>query len=156
MKYLFFSILSLVLVNTAKGQVLAPLDCKVILKLEFKKSKIEVCGKNLDVEIADNDAQRAIGLMCRESLPDGSGMLFIFNEERELSFWMKNTKMPLSIGYFDKNQKLIDIHDMEPMNAAPVTSSKPAKFALEVNKGWYNKNKIKPGCSFQITQEKLK
>ncbi len=84
-------------------------------------------------------------------------MLFMFMGEQYLSFWMKNTLIPLSIGYFDKNKKLIEVKDMEPV-LGPVRddqlpnypSSKPAMFAIEVPKGWFAKKKIKPNDTFTV------
>lgn len=126
------------------------LRCDLIQKAKFEKSKLKVCGKTLDVEIADNEWLRTIGLMCRDSLPENSGMIFVFPEEKNLSFWMKNTRIPLTVGYFDKNKTLIDTYDMAPMNETNVyTSSKKSIYALEMNVGWFKKNKVKPGCKFE-------
>jgi uncharacterized membrane protein (UPF0127 family) len=144
-------------VGLAKAQVNPPEDCNIIKKITFTKSKVKLCGKTLDVEIADNDSFRAVGLMCRESLPENSGMLFIFEEEKPLSFWMKNTRLPLSIGYFGKNKRLIDTYDMKPMNETEIYMSKKfSMYALETNEGWYKKNKIHPGCKFELEKNSLK
>jgi uncharacterized membrane protein (UPF0127 family) len=78
-------------------------------------------------------------------------MLFTFPAERKLAFWMKNTRLPLTVGYFDKNKRLIDTYDMEPMNEKKLyRSSKDSLYALETNQGWFKKNKIKPGCKFEL------
>lgn len=93
----------------------------------------------LQVEVADTPASRAQGLMFRRSLPELAGMLFIFEEEQHWSFWMKNTLIPLSIGFFDAQWRLVDIKDMK---VAPdpakgpfdyYGSAVPATYALEVN-----------------------
>lgn len=140
--------------NLAKAQIGEKLNCDIILKFQFKKTKLKICDKTLDVEIADNDGLRSLGLMCRTTLPEDSGMIFVFESERVLSFWMKNTKLPLTIGYLDKNKTLIDTYDLEPLNEKPVESSKPVLYALETNRGWFAKNKIKPGCKFEFVSEK--
>lgn len=117
----------------------------------FSKQKIKVGKLALTVEIADNSEKSARGLMFRTSLADGTGMLFIFQDEAPRSFWMKNTFIPLSIGYFDQNKKLVDIQDMQPVksemeqNPKTYPSAYPAKYALEVPKGWFQKHKIKIG-----------
>lgn len=117
----------------------------------FSKQKIKVGKLALTVEIADNSEKSARGLMFRTSLADGTGMLFIFEDEAPRSFWMKNTFIPLSIGYFDQNKKLVDIQDMQPVksemeqNPKTYPSASPAKYALEVPKGWFQKHKIKIG-----------
>lgn len=114
-------------------------------------------GVKLDVEVATTYQQKAQGLMLREKLPEGQGMIFIFPYEQTLSFWMKNTLIPLTIGYFDKNRVLIETHDMEPA-LGPVQdemlprypSARPAMYAVEVPKGWFTKKKINPKASFKI------
>lgn len=155
MKYFLSSLLVLLgLIHSAKAQIGSPLTCDMILKFKFDKQKIKICGKELDVEMAKNDMQRSLGLMCRESMPENSGMLFVFDTEKKLSFWMRNTKIPLSIGYLDKNKTLIDTYDMQPMSEKSIESSKPATYALETNQGWFKKNKVKPGCKFEFVSEK--
>lgn len=124
---------------------------------EFSVRKIKVGSQVLDVEIADDNYKRSLGLMNRKVLKDGKGMLFVFDQEQELSFWMKNTLIPLSIGYFDQDQKLFQILDMtpaSPMEVRPPSypSSRPGKFALEVPVGWFNRHKIKPGATFSFVE----
>lgn len=116
--------------------------------LKFEKRKLQIAGQLLNVEIADNPEKSAQGLMYRKELKDGDGMLFIFPDEQIRSFWMKNTFIPLSIGYFNSKKELIDIQDMEPAGSEMQTqlptyvSKGPAKYALEVPKGWFSKHKI--------------
>lgn len=115
-------------------------------------------GTSLKVEMATSFEQRAQGLMNRKTLADGEGMLFVFDPPEVLSFWMKNTLLPLSIGFFSSDKLLMEIQDMEPSHG-PVrdeflpryTSRQPAMYALEVPKGWFQKNKIKTNnrCSFK-------
>jgi len=115
--------------------------------VQFSKEKIQVGDETLMAEIARTDEQLQHGLMFRTSLSDNEGMLFVYSTERTLSFWMKNTFIPLSIGFFDKNGVLVDIQDMEPVKSemeVPKTyiSLKPAQYALEVRKGWFKDKKI--------------
>jgi uncharacterized membrane protein (UPF0127 family) len=122
----------------------------------FEQKKIELGSHKLIVEIADTDPKRQRGLMFREKLEEGRGMLFIFPEERVLNFWMKNTFIPLSIGYFNKEKKLITIKDMKPVKSEIQTdlpgysSEMPAMFALEVPLGWFEKNKISKGAQLKF------
>jgi uncharacterized membrane protein (UPF0127 family) len=116
------------------------------------ESKVITVGKvKLTVEVAETPEQHERGLMFRHSLNKNSGMLFIFSEKRILNFWMKNTFIPLSIGFFDEQGILFQILDMDPVkselqkNIPTYSSARPAKFALEVNKGWFIINKIKVG-----------
>ncbi len=101
----------------------------------------------LIVEIAVTPDKRRTGLMYRKKMPRDHGMLFVFTEDTPLVFWMKNTYIPLSIAYIDKNGYINDIHHMEPLNATKTyPSKKPSRYALEVNMGWFHENNIKPGC----------
>lgn len=115
----------------------------------FSKQKIKVGKIKLTVEIADTDEKRAQGLMNRKKLEADSGMLFIFPDERPRGFWMKNTFVPLSIGYFDKSMRLKKIIDMEPQpgvadfDLTVYSSEFPAQYALEMPKGWFKEKKIK-------------
>ncbi len=121
----------------------------------FKKRKIKIGGQTIVVEIADNDSRRAYGLMFRESLGKDAGMLFIFDDEAERAFWMQNTLIPLSIGYFSRAKILNEVIDMQPAVMGvtrPKTypSKSKAMYALEMNVGWFDRNKIRPGVSFRF------
>jgi len=123
--------------------------------IQFEQRRIRIGEKTVTVEIADTDEKRARGLMFRKSLPKDHGMLFVFDSEQVLSFWMKNTLIPLSIGFFDKDKKLIDIQEMVPAVAGDMfprtyKSSKPAMYALEMEKGWFSENGIKLGATFSF------
>lgn len=102
----------------------------------------------VNVGIADDSQERAKGLMFRERLDENSGMLFIFENEEYETFWMKNTLIALDIIYIDKNLKIVDIKHAVPCKEEPCnlyTSSKPAKYVLEVNENFTAKNNLKPG-----------
>jgi uncharacterized membrane protein (UPF0127 family) len=108
---------------------------------------VRIGSARLLVEIADTPRKRSIGLMFREKLEDDRGMLFVFPEEDYLSFWMKNTKIPLSLGYFNKDGILLEIHHMKPNQTHTTYSSRSkAIYALEVNQGWFEKNGIQEGA----------
>ena len=100
---------------------------------------------SLEVELARTDAQRTTGLMYRTKLEDGKGMLFIFESDQVLSFWMKDTYIPLSIAYIGYDGTIIDIRDMYPRNTNPVHSSRSVRYALEVPQGWFAKVGVKAG-----------
>lgn len=124
--------------------------------IEFKKDKIVIGGKTIAIELAESEDQRSHGLMYREKMKDLEGMLFVFEYEQALSFWMKNTFLDLSIGYFDKNKTLVDVQEMKAMNSVmngnlpSYPSAKPAMYALEMNKRWFAKNKVKVGAKFEF------
>jgi uncharacterized protein len=98
-------------------------------------------------EIADTEELRLTGLMHRSALSANGGMLFVFENEQMLHFWMKNTSIPLSIAYIDRNGSIIDILDMKPFDiSVTYPSSRKALYALEMNRGWFGSNKIMTGC----------
>ena len=104
-----------------------------------------VGDSTLQVEIADDPHERALGLMYRRSLPKDSGMLFVYDDVKERAFWMKNTFIPLSIAYINEKGVIVHIADMKPLSTKSVPSIHPAKYALELNKGWYKRHSIKKG-----------
>jgi uncharacterized protein len=125
----------------------------------FKKEKIILDGKTISVDLAETSEQHEHGLMFKKTLPENEGMLFIFDNEDTRYFWMKNTYIDLSIGYFDKDKTLVDIQEMKAtsvMETRPPSypSSKPAMYALEMNKGWFAKNKVKLGQKFHFSSRR--
>lgn len=106
---------------------------------------LAIDGKQLTVEIADTPSARERGLMFRRSMPESDGMLFIFPYDEQLSFWMKNTLIPLSVAYISADGEIREIHNMTPESLAPITSSHWVRYALEVNQGLFAKWGIKPG-----------
>ena len=125
----------------------------------YPKRKLQLGKKTVTVEVADTDELRSHGLMFRKKLATDQGMLFIFDENQRLTFWMKNTLIPLSIGFFDENKILVDVKEMVPAiagEARPKTyaSEKPARYALEMPAGWFSKNGIRPGVQFSLPSAK--
>ena len=99
---------------------------------------VAINEKVFKVEIADNAQSRALGLMFREHLDEDKGMLFIFDDEAERYFWMKNTKMPLGMIFMDKDGTIINIVTAEPCKGEPCpsyASEGKAKYVLEINAG---------------------
>ena len=96
-------------------------------------------GKTFSVEIADTQGEHALGLMYRDSMPADHGMIFLFPNEAPRSFWMKNTRIPLDIMYFDKDLKLVSISADTPpcrvSNCPSYSSKAPAQYVLELNAG---------------------
>ncbi len=96
-------------------------------------------------EIAEKPEDRNHGFMGRKTIPDGTGMLFVFEKDQILSFWMRNTPHPLSIAYIDSKGKIRNIFDMTPYSTASIVSTVSVRYALEVPQGWYKKNGITEG-----------
>ncbi|RKY14956.1 MAG: DUF192 domain-containing protein [Planctomycetota bacterium] len=107
-----------------------------------KPFALEIRGAVVWVEIARTEQQRARGLMFRKKLPENAGMLFVYDNEDFRRFWMKNTYIPLSLAYIDSEGVIFQIEEMEPLDETPVASMRPARFVLEVNRGWFRKHGI--------------
>ena len=112
--------------------------------------QLTIKGKKIRVEVARTEEEKSQGLMFRDKLGPDEGMLFIYEREDFLSFWMKNTPLRLSIAFLDQRGKIVDIQDMEPFNLRTHTSARPALFALEMNQGWFKKNGVKVGDVVQM------
>ena len=107
--------------------------------------QLTIKGRKIRVEVVQTEDEKARGLMFRESLGKDEGMLFVYEQEELLTFWMKNTPIPLSIAFIDRKGKIVDIQDMEPFNLRTHASARPARYALEMNKGWFQRNGIGVG-----------
>ena len=103
------------------------------------------------IEIVSDPQDRKTGLMNRESLPDDSGMIFVWDRNKVQCMWMKNTSIPLSVAYIEDTGEIIDIYDMVPLSRKSVCSRKPALYALEVNQGWFEKNELYVGDFINIS-----
>ena len=112
---------------------------------------VEVAGARYSVEVADDDAERALGLMFRDTMPSDRGMLFIHDREEIQAYWMKNTRIALDILYFDEARRLVSQQrDVPPCtlgDGCPAyPSSGPARFVLELNAGEARKLDLKDGA----------
>jgi uncharacterized membrane protein (UPF0127 family) len=96
-------------------------------------------------EVAADFASRAQGLMYRSTMPSNAGMLFIFDEAATHCMWMKNTLLPLSVAFLDEHGMVINIEEMKPQTEDSHCARRPARYALEMNGGWYAARGIKPG-----------
>jgi len=107
---------------------------------------LRIGAATVEAEVADETDERTIGLMGREELAEGKGMLFVFREPQALGFWMRDTLVPLSIAYINAAGVIREIHDMQPLDETPARSAfRDLVYALEVPQGWFHKNKILPG-----------
>ncbi|MBO9873819.1 MULTISPECIES: DUF192 domain-containing protein [Xanthomonas] len=116
---------------------------------------VELGGHRYDVELAQNDATRARGLMFRDQMEADHGMLFIHDREEPQAYWMKNTKIPLDILYFDNQRKLVaQQRDVPPCSAGdacpPYPSNAPARYVLELNAGQAEQLKLQDGTELRF------
>ncbi|MDR0527085.1 MAG: DUF192 domain-containing protein [Spirochaetaceae bacterium] len=105
----------------------------------------------INAELARSESEKTAGLMFRKKLADGEGMLFIWDSDRILSFWMKNTKIPLSIAYIDREGIIREIHDLRPGQLNSVQSSISLRYALEVPQGWFERAGLALGDKIDLT-----
>ena len=104
----------------------------------------------VQAEMAVEEEERNYGFMNRKKIPDGTGMLFVFEKDQILSFWMKNTPSPLSIAYIDSEGVIKNIYDMKPYSLAPIVSTVSCRYALEVPQGWYSRAGIRVGDKVMV------
>ena len=103
----------------------------------------------INAELATTPRQREIGLMMRPSMAANDGMLFVFERPAQQCFWMRNTLIPLSIAFLADDGSVVNIDDMAPETLDGHCSTKPVRFVLEMNKGWFAKRGIKPGSKLR-------
>ena len=101
----------------------------------------------IQAEVADTTATRSLGLMRRKSMAQGAGMLFLFDEPAAHCMWMKNTLIPLSVAFIDERGQIVNIADMQPLDETSHCAARPARYALEMNQGWFKKRGIGRRCA---------
>ena len=112
--------------------------------------ELVVGGVPLKTELAEDEQSRAMGLMFRDSLSEDRGMLFIFDTPRQASFWMKNTKIPLSIAFLEGDRVISEEKSMRPYDETLIQSrSDKIRYAIEVNAGWFDRHQVKPGAKVE-------
>ena len=99
----------------------------------------------IEAEVAANQPNRMQGLMMRKSMPANHGMLFVFTQAERHCMWMRNTYLPLSVAFLDEQGRILNIENMQPQTENNHCAAAPARFALEMNRGWFADKGIKPG-----------
>lgn len=110
----------------------------------------------IEAEVAANDQNRQVGLMNRRNMPAQHGMLFVFTHEFSHCMWMRNTFIPLSVAFIDGDGTIINIEDMQPQTETNHCARRPARFALEMNQGWFAQRGIKPGMKLSGIERVLR
>jgi uncharacterized membrane protein (UPF0127 family) len=103
----------------------------------------------ITAEVAKEPSQRAMGLMWREKMPADHGMLFVFDRADGHCFWMRNTPLPLTIAWITDDGTIVSLADMQPKSEQSHCPSVPARFALEMNQGWFAKKGLKQGSKLR-------
>ena len=134
--------------DTERYKQLSPAGKNEKIFFDFKIAEVPI-----KIEVAATPEERAKGLMFRESMASNEGMLFIFEEGTSQRFWMKNTRIPLDIGYISSSGVLLEIHKAKPHDTSGVPSrSNDIKFVLELNEGAYRKLGISIGTRISLKQ----
>lgn len=116
---------------------------------QFPKTKLSAGMHMIQAEVAATDPHRQQGLMFREKMGNNEGMVFVFDSHSTQCMWMKNTLLPLSVAFIDDQGKIVNIEDMAPKTLESHCSSKPVRYALEMNLGWFKQKNIKPGMAIE-------
>jgi hypothetical protein len=114
-------------------------------QLGLARAQLTAGMHRLDVQLAQTPEQRQIGLMWRKEMPQHEGMLFVFEQATIQCFWMRNTLIPLTAAFIEDDGTIVNLADMQPQSDDSHCSSKPVRFVLEMNQGWFAKRQIKPG-----------
>ena len=136
--------------NFISAAIFALLCLGNIADCDAKAATALINGKEYIFEVADTEESRRRGLMGRKELGEDAGMLFIFEEERYLTFYMKDTSIPLDIAFIDSDYRVVDMRSMAPMDERLVRSGKEAKFSLEANRGFFGRAGLKVGGRFRF------
>ena len=112
---------------------------------------IKIGDRVVRMQIAALPAEQQQGLMFRQAMDADAGMIFVFTAPQQMGFWMRNTTLPLDIGYLDASGELKEIYPMYPLDERSVTSrSHSIQFCVEMNQGWYQQNGVKPGAKLDL------
>jgi uncharacterized protein len=110
---------------------------------------LKIKGHTLRAELARTEEEKRTGLMFRKQLGESNAMVFVYEREGRWAMWMKNTTIPLSVAFIDRNGRILNIEDMAPLTLESHEAAGPAKYALEVNQGWFARRGIQAGDRVQ-------
>ncbi|MFI4929172.1 MAG: DUF192 domain-containing protein [Burkholderiales bacterium] len=112
---------------------------------DLPAATLHVGMHNIRAQLALTPEQRQTGLMFRQSMPTHEGMLFVFEQPATQCFWMRNTLIPLSVAFLAEDGTVVNLADMKPQSDDSHCSTKPVRYVLEMNQGWFAKRGVKPG-----------
>jgi uncharacterized membrane protein (UPF0127 family) len=146
-KYPRLLVLALVLLGAGGGCRKGPVPGNISPKgTRQGQVQLTIGRARLWVEVAEDETSRTKGLMFRRQMPQDEGMLFVFEYPQPLSFWMKNTFLPLDIAFVARDGRILNILYMTPLDESQrYISQGPALYAIEANAGWFQQNGIKAG-----------
>lgn len=112
---------------------------------QFPLVSLDAGMYRITAELANTPMTRQFGLMHRESMPENRGMVFVFEADATHCMWMRNTLIPLSVAFLSADGSILNIADMTPLSEVSHCAAKPARFALEMNQGWFARRGLGPG-----------
>jgi uncharacterized protein len=121
----------------------------VVARAQMPEIVLTAGSHPVTVEVAHTGPTRMQGLMHRRILPEDRGMLFVFPDVERHARWVMTTHIPLSVAFLDERGVILNIEDMKPHTQDSHPAAKPAKYALEVNLGWFRKRGIRPGAKIE-------
>ena len=114
-------------------------------QMDLPRVQLTAGMHRIDAQVAQTPDQRSIGLMFRKDMPHHEGMLFVFEQPSGLCFWMKNTLLPLTAAFVADDGTIVNLADMKPQTTDSHCASKPVRYVLEMNQGWFAKRGFKAG-----------
>lgn len=114
-------------------------------QIELPRIKLSAGMHLIDTQVAATPEQRSTGLMFRRDMPPSEGMLFVFEQASQQCFWMKNTLLPLTAAFVADDGTIVNLADMKPQTTDSHCSTRPVRYVLEMNQGWFGKKGIKAG-----------
>ena len=114
-------------------------------QMNLARTKLNAGMHLLDVQVAQTNLERQTGLMFRKEMPQHEGMLFVFEQPATQCFWMRNTLLPLTAAFVADDGTIVNLADMKPQTDDSHCSTKPVRFVLEMNQGWFAKRNIQAG-----------
>ncbi len=115
-------------------------------QMQLPRIKLSAGMHQIDAQVAQTPAQRATGLMWRKDMPQHEGMLFVFEQPSMQCFWMMNTLIPLSAAFIGDDGTIVNIADMKPQSTDSHCSTRPVRFVLEMNQGWFARKGLQAGA----------
>lgn len=125
--------------------VLAVAAVPVLADSPMPLTELSIGMYRIEAEVAATQENRMVGLMQRRSMPANHGMLFVFTEQQRHCMWMRNTLLPLSVAFLDEQGRILNVEDMQPQTEDNHCAAKPARFALEMNLGWFKQKGLAAG-----------
>lgn len=128
------------------GLLVASTACPAIGQSPMPVVELSAGIYRIEAEVARNFASRAQGLMHRRQMPRNRGMLFVFEQPSRYCMWMRNTLIPLAVAFIDERGEILNIEEMAPETETNHCAAKPARYALEMNAGWFSAHKLAAGA----------